>query len=71
MFAVCTILLRSYKQLIEMTWNCMYDNYEIAHNESSDEKKRCQGQAHSCESRENLGGKATMLRGKVSLHVGY
>ena len=70
MFAVCTILLRSFKQVMEMKWNCMYHNYQIACNESSDEKKRCQGQVHLCELGENLGGKATMLQGKVSLHVG-
>ena len=54
-----------------MAWNCMYHNYQIACNESSDENKRYQGQAHLCELGENLGGKATMLQGKVSLHVGY
>ena len=70
-YSIQVTLLRSYKQLIEMTWNCMYHNYQIACNESSDEKKRCQGEADLCELGENLGGKATMLQGKVSLHVGY
>ena len=41
---------------MKVAWNCIYHNYEIGCNESSDEKKRCQGQAHLCEFEENLGG---------------